>query len=77
MLQYDDQDNLPDVVLEMPYAGNTIETIIFADPHSYIELQEIRAVKFSNSYNQYIQGYMALTPQGVELATYFFTKLIS
>jgi hypothetical protein len=74
MFQYDYPDNLPDVVLEMPYAGNNVDRTVFADPHFYMELQEIQSAECSNSYYQYIQGYMALTPQGVELAEYFFRQ---
>jgi hypothetical protein len=72
MWDYDDYENPPDVLLDMPYETEIYTDIIFADSHFYIELDNAQAVLCSRSYSQHFQGYMALTPEGVELAAHFF-----
>jgi hypothetical protein len=75
MWDYDDCENPPDVLLDMPYETETYTDTIFADSHFYIEMENIQAVQCSRSYSQHFQGYMALTPKGVELAEQFFSRI--
>jgi hypothetical protein len=64
-----------DLMEDLGYPIEISETTIFADPHFFLEMQDVQQSMCRQSYKQYMQGTMALTPQGVELARHFFNRI--
>jgi hypothetical protein len=71
MWQYD----YPDLTEYLPHATEATDVTVFYDQHFFLEMQDNQSVAFTHWYSQHFQGYMALTPEGVELAEHFFRRL--
>jgi hypothetical protein len=69
------RDSTPDVAADDEFAVDMRVETIFADPHFVLQLHEEDTQAFRHSYRQYLQGYMALTPDGIKLARHFFLKI--
>jgi hypothetical protein len=62
----------PDVVEEEFDTFTPVTTVKFTSEAFHLEVCDIQSDVDSQSYLQYIQGYMAPTPKGLELAEHFF-----
>lgn len=70
-------ETLPDLLQDCDHGVEAITTPLFMDHHFTLEWHEEYSEYYDDMYHQYLQGYIAFTREGFELAETFLSRIDS